>query len=127
MACAAVARQGYDAGESPANRDGRRRAGNRPTDLELYEKAVEVFYNKHKHELKEQEETTPEETPTGGGGSKENIQHNIVLTPIAVDGDEVVKALNNVDNLLITNGAHGMDLMSAEPDFHVDALSNSPV
>lgn len=53
---------------------------------------------KYKYRLVENEEPT---TPNGeetGGGSRENVEYELVLTPLAVSADEVVKALEDVNN-----------------------------
>jgi hypothetical protein len=56
--------------------------------------------SKLKYKLVEQDEPQDgaEETPTGGGGAKEKIVYDLILTPQIVSTDEVVKAFEKIDN-----------------------------
>jgi hypothetical protein len=53
---------------------------------------------KYKYRLVENEEPTTPDGEETGGGSRENVEYELVLTPLAVSADEVIKALENIDN-----------------------------
>jgi len=53
---------------------------------------------KYKYKLKEQEETSGEETPVGGGGSQEKIVYDLVLSPLSGTIGDVIAALENINN-----------------------------
>lgn len=53
---------------------------------------------KYKYRLVENEEPTTPDGEETGGGSRENVEYELVLTPLAVSADEVVKALEDVNN-----------------------------
>ena len=56
--------------------------------------------SKFKYKLVEQDEPQggTEEIPPGGGGAKEKIVYDLILTPQIVTIDEVVKAFETIDN-----------------------------
>lgn len=56
--------------------------------------------SKLKYKLVEQDEPQDgaEEIPAGGGGTKEKIIYDLILTPQVVSVDEVVKAFEKIDN-----------------------------
>jgi hypothetical protein len=56
--------------------------------------------SKLKYKLIEQDEPQngAEETSTGGGGTKEKMVYDLILTPQIVSTDEVVKAFEKIDN-----------------------------
>lgn len=53
---------------------------------------------KYKYRLVENEEPTTPDGEETGGSSKENVEYELVLTPLAISADEVVKALEDVNN-----------------------------
>jgi hypothetical protein len=53
---------------------------------------------KYKYRLVENEEPTTPDGEETGGSSKENIEYELVLTPLAISADEVVKVLEDVNN-----------------------------
>lgn len=53
---------------------------------------------KYKYRLVENEESTTSQGEETSGNSKENVEYELVLTPLAISTDEVVKALENIDN-----------------------------
>jgi len=53
---------------------------------------------KYKYRLVENEEPTTPDGEETGGSSKEKIEYELVLTPLVVSTDEVVKALEDVNN-----------------------------
>ena len=53
---------------------------------------------KYKYRLVENEEPTTPDGEETGGSSRENVEYELVLTPLAISTDEVVKALEDVNN-----------------------------
>lgn len=51
---------------------------------------------KYKYKLIKEQDESP--TPDNNGGGNEKVSYNLVLTPNIVTVDEVVKALENIDN-----------------------------
>ena len=53
---------------------------------------------KYKYRLVENEEPTTPDGEETGGSSKENVEYELVLTPLAVSADEIIKALEDINN-----------------------------
>lgn len=53
---------------------------------------------KYKYRLVENEEPTTPDGEETGGGSRENVEYELVLTPLAVSADEIIKALEDINN-----------------------------
>jgi hypothetical protein len=75
---------------------------------------------KYKYRLVENEEPTTPDGEEIGGSSKENVEYELVLTPLAVSSDEVIKALENIDNY----GAYTSNLRNTKTNVEKAVVSH---